>query len=159
MKRFLLATAALSAAAGGTAPAGADTLREALIATYQSNPTLNGQRQSLEATDATVAIARAAARPRIAASVGANPGLTRSGILNTGRSKGPTISGGIDLDLLLFSGGRVRNKLRQPGPASKPAAPRSGRSRGTSLPMRSPPTWTFCAIARSLLSVKIRHGY
>ena len=111
MRSFLLATAALSAAAAGTAPAGADTLREALIATHQSNPTLNAQRESLRAVDATVAIAHAAGRPQIAATIGANRDLTRSGILDTGRSMGPTLSGGVELDVPLFSGGRVRNSI------------------------------------------------
>ena len=41
--------------------ASADTLREALVSTYANNPTLTGQRESLRGTDATVAIARAAA--------------------------------------------------------------------------------------------------
>ena len=35
--------------------ASADTLREALVSTYQSNPTLMAQREALRATDASVA--------------------------------------------------------------------------------------------------------
>jgi outer membrane protein len=46
--------------------ASADTLREALVSAYQTNPTLTAQRQSLEATDAQVAIAKAAGRPQSA---------------------------------------------------------------------------------------------
>ena len=53
----LLTGSLIAALMAGTA--GADTLREALVSTYQTNPTLSGQRETLKATDASVAIARA----------------------------------------------------------------------------------------------------
>lgn len=109
--KHLLATSALGALVL-SAPAAADTLREALAATYRANPTLNAQRESLRATDTTVAIARAAGRPQVAATVGLNRDLTRSGVLDTGRSKGPVLSGGVDLSVPIFQGGRVRNSVR-----------------------------------------------
>jgi len=108
LKRILLATAAATLGAG---PALADTLRDALVSTYQANPTINAQREALQVTDATVAIARSQSRPQVAATVGLNRDLTRAGVLNTGRSKGPTVSGGLDLSLPLFQGGRVRNSV------------------------------------------------
>lgn len=108
--KTLLATVALAALVAAT-PAAADTLREALNSTYRSNPTLNAQRESLKVTDTSVAIARAAGRPQVAATVGLNRDLTRSGILDSGRSKGPVISGGVDLSLPLYQGGRVRNSI------------------------------------------------
>ncbi len=78
---------------------------------YQANPTLTAQREGLKATDATVAIARAAGRPQISATVGLNRDLTRSGLLDTG-AKGPTVSGGVDLSVPLFNGGSVlRNSI------------------------------------------------
>ncbi|MEO7654284.1 MAG: hypothetical protein ABIS23_01200, partial [Sphingomicrobium sp.] len=61
--------------------ASADTLREALVSAYRSNPTLTGEREGLKVDDAGVAIARAAGRPQISATVGLNRDLTRSGIL------------------------------------------------------------------------------
>ncbi|MEO6256481.1 MAG: TolC family protein, partial [Sphingomicrobium sp.] len=91
--------------------ASADTLREALVSTYASNPTLTGQRESLRATDANVAIARAAGRPQVSAAVGLNRDLTRSGILDTG-GKGPNASVGVDLSYPLFNGGSVRNSVK-----------------------------------------------
>ncbi len=97
---FLLAT-----------PAAADTLREALVAAYRTNPTLTGQRETLRASDAGVAIARAAGRPQISATVGLNRDLTRSGVLDVG-GKGPSVSGGLDLSYPLFNGGSVRNSVR-----------------------------------------------
>src|SRR3954470_5316448 len=92
--------------------ASADTLREALVSAYNSNPTLTAQRESLRATDATVAIARAAGRPQISATVGLNRDLTRRGILDTGGSLGPTLSAGADLSVPFYSGGAVKNSVR-----------------------------------------------
>ena len=91
--------------------ASADTLREALVSTYSSNPTISGQRQSLRGTDADVAIARAAGRPQLSGTVGLNQDLTRSGILDTG-GDGPDLSVGVDISYPLFNGGSVRNQIR-----------------------------------------------
>ncbi len=90
--------------------ASADTLRDALVSAYRTNPTLNAQRETLKVSDAQVAVARAAGRPQVSATVGINRDLTRSGILAVG-SKGPTVSGGVDLSLPLFNGGSVRNSI------------------------------------------------
>jgi outer membrane protein len=94
-----------------SAAAAADTLRDALAATYDTSPVLNAQREALKGTDATVALAGAQARPQIAATVGLNRDLTRSGVLVTSRTKGPVLSGGLDVNLPLFAGGRIRNSL------------------------------------------------
>src|SRR6476646_10059964 len=91
--------------------AAADTLRDALVSAYRTNPTLTAQRESLKATDATVAIAKAAGRPQVSATVGLNRDLSRSGILDTG-GKGPTLSAGVDLSYPLFNGGSVRNSVK-----------------------------------------------
>jgi outer membrane protein len=108
--RKKLATAAVIAALlSGTASA--DTLREALVSAYRSNPTLTAQREALKATDANVAIAKAAGRPQISATVGLNRDLTRSGILDVG-GKGPTLSVGADLSYPIFNGGATKNSVR-----------------------------------------------
>lgn len=108
IRHLLIASAAASLLAG---TASADTLRDALVSAYRTNPTLTGQRESLRGTDANVAIARAAGRPQISATVGVNRDLARSGILDNG-SKGPTLSAGVDLSVPLFNGGSVRNNIR-----------------------------------------------
>ncbi len=119
---WLLAGGALLAVLGaGTAAA--DTLREALVATYDTSPTLNAQREVLKGSDAAVALANAQARPQIAAQVGVNRDLTRSGVLVTNRSKGPILSGGLDVNLPLFAGGRIRNAM-----ASAKARVEAGRA-------------------------------
>ncbi|MEJ7776947.1 MAG: TolC family outer membrane protein [Sphingomicrobium sp.] len=99
----------IAALAAGTASA--DTLREALVSTYATNPTLTAQREALKVTDANVAIARAAGRPQISATTGLNRDLTRSGILDVG-GKGPDLTVGLDVSYPLFNGGSVRNSVR-----------------------------------------------
>jgi outer membrane protein len=106
-----LAIASLVAAFAATT-ANADTLREALVSTYQANPTLTAQRESLKATDAGVAIARSGGRPTITGTVGLTRDLTRSGRFDTGLSKGPFLVGGVDLNMPLFQGGTVRNDIK-----------------------------------------------
>jgi len=94
--------------------ASADTLREALNATYATNPTLNAQRESLKSTDATVAIARAGGRPTVTGTVGVNRNLTRSGVIaqTQGNDHNISLSGGADLNIPLFQGGSVRNSVQ-----------------------------------------------
>ena len=108
MTRHLAIASLIVALAAGTASA--DTLREALVSTYNANPTLTGQRETLKSTDAGVAIARAAGRPQVSATVGVTRDLTRSGRFDVG-SKGPFITGGVDLSYPLFQGGTVRNNV------------------------------------------------
>jgi len=94
---------------GGTASA--DTLREALVSAYHTNPTLTAQRETLRGTDATVAIAKAAGRPQVSANVGVNRAITQSGILVTA-GKGPNLSVEGTISYPLFNGGSVRNSVR-----------------------------------------------
>lgn len=102
------------AAALAAVPASADTLREALVSTYLTNPTLMAEREVLRATDANVAIARAAGRPQVTGVVGVNRNLTRSGVIaqTQGDDNNVSLSGGVDISLPLFSGGRIKNSVR-----------------------------------------------
>ena len=109
MTRHLAIASLIVALAAGTASA--VTLREALFSTYKANPTLTGQRETLKSSDAGVAIARAAGRPQVSATVGVTRDLTRSGRFDIGGSKGPFITGGVDLSYPLFQGGTVRNNV------------------------------------------------
>ena len=108
MIRNLAIASLLAALAAGAASA--DTLREALVSTYNANPTLTGQREALKSTDAGVAIARAASRPQVSATVGVTRDLTRSGRFDVG-GKGPFVTGSVDLSYPLFQGGTVRNNI------------------------------------------------
>jgi outer membrane protein len=110
MVRKFISASLVAALMAGTASA--DTLRDALVSSYNTNPTLTAQREALKATDATVAIAKAAGRPQISGTAALNRDLTRRGILNTGGSKGPTLSLGADLSVPLYTGGAVKNSVR-----------------------------------------------
>ena len=57
--------AALLAGAVAAAPASAETLRDALVKAYETNPTLAAQRATLRANDENVPIARAPALPQV----------------------------------------------------------------------------------------------
>jgi outer membrane protein len=104
-------TASLMAALmAGTA--GADTLREALVSAYKTNPTLTGQRESLKATDATVAIAKAAGRPQISGSVELGDNIRRSGVLELTGGTGPLVQASANVSVPLYSGGRVKNSVK-----------------------------------------------
>src|SRR3954447_14591817 len=108
LRKFISASLGAALLAG---TASADTLRDALVSAYNTNPTLTGQRETLKGTDATVAIAKAAGRPQVNATVGLNRTITQSGLLING-GKGPTVSAGVDLSYPLFSGGAVKNSVR-----------------------------------------------
>ena len=109
MLRKYISASLVAALMAGTASA--DTLRDALVSAYNTNPTLTGQRETLKATDATVAIAKAAGRPQVSATVGLNRTLTQSGLLING-GRGPTFSAGVDLSYPLFQGGAVKNSVK-----------------------------------------------
>ena len=108
IRNFVIATTAAALLAG---TASADTLRQALVSAYQTNPTLMGQRENLKGTDANVAIAKAAGRPQLSATAGLNRDLSRSGILKTPGGNGAQFSLGADLSVPVYSGGRVRNSI------------------------------------------------
>ena len=106
-RHLLIGSLTLALLAGS---ASADTLREALVSTYGSNPTITAQRELLRSTDANVAIARAAGRPTLGATLGVNRDLTQAGVFRRG-GKGPFLTGGVDLSLPIFNGGSVRNSI------------------------------------------------
>lgn len=106
MRGGLLAAAAVAAMVSGEA-ARADDLRQALIQTYNSNPTITAQRAQLRTLDEGVAVARAGLRPQLSGTVGVNQDL-----ISTGRGNGRNLSAGVDVSYPLFNAGRVRNQIR-----------------------------------------------
>jgi outer membrane protein len=106
MRGGIFAAAGLGALLmGGTADA--DTLREALVQTYDSNPTIMAQRANVRSIDEGIGIARALGRPQLSGSAGVNQNLTR-----TGGGNGRNLSAGVDVSYPLFNGGRVRNSVQ-----------------------------------------------
>ena len=112
MYRRLISATLVAALMTGTASA--DTLREALVSAYQTNPTLTAQRETLKATDANVAIAKAAGRPQVIGTLGLNRNLTRSGVIlqNQGNDHNISLSGEVQVAYPLFNGGAVKNSVR-----------------------------------------------
>ncbi len=96
------------------------SLREALVKTYATNPTLMAQRQSLRATDESVDIARAAGRPQVSATAGFNQDVVTTNIQG---ANGRDFSVGASVSLPLYLG--------RPGPQFGPRRqhPRRGRPR------------------------------
>jgi len=104
----LLAGGCLILAAG--APAQADTLRDALVAAYQSNPTLEAARAQQRATDEGVPIAKAAGRPTASVSGTYTEYLKQSE--NSFNAPSRVFSGGADLGVPIYSGGGVKNRIK-----------------------------------------------
>ena len=107
MRGGLMNVAGAAALLAGGGAAGAETLRGALVQTYQSNPTINAERARVRTLDESVAIARAQGRPQVSGTAGVNQDLTR-----TGGGNGRNLSAGVDVSYPLFTGGRVRNSVR-----------------------------------------------
>lgn len=105
---WAVAGAALAAALCAPA-ARADTLREAFVRAYATNPTLTGARAGLRATDEDVAIARAPGLPNANLSGSYNEYVKRSAINFTA----PVRSGGgsVTLNVPVYQGGAVRNSV------------------------------------------------
>ncbi|WP_232843113.1 TolC family outer membrane protein [Allopontixanthobacter confluentis] len=102
--------ALLASAASLAVPANADTLREALAATYVTNPTLQSARANQRATDETVAVEKAAGRPNASASGQYVEFIKQSSTSFTAPER--SIGAGLDLGVPIYSGGAVKNAIR-----------------------------------------------
>ena len=91
------------------APAATTTMREALIKTYNANPTIAAQRATVRSADEGVDIARSAGRPAVSATAGLNQDVVTANIPG---SNGRDLSLGASVSVPLYSGGRVRNSVR-----------------------------------------------
>lgn len=91
-------------------PVGADTLRDALVTAYQTNPTLESARAQQRATDEGVPIARAAGLPSASASGAYTEFLKQSE--NSFNAPSRTINASADLGVPIYSGGAVKNRVR-----------------------------------------------
>jgi TolC family type I secretion outer membrane protein len=100
-----LAGAALAALVGG-APAGAQTLQEALSEAYANNPTLQAQRAAVRATDEGVPQAKSGWRPSVQLT-GELSGLRDRSSLTTGRRESTRTTSNVQLSITqnLYDGG------------------------------------------------------
>jgi outer membrane protein len=119
-----LAAAMLGFLATGVCPiaARADTLEQALVEAYRSNPTLNAQRASVRATDEGVPQALSGYRPKISATVsGGEQSLssitkvttTTPSTYSTLSGYNSPVSGGVTVSQTLFNGFQTGNRTRQ----------------------------------------------
>lgn len=84
------------------------TLRDALVRTYDTNPTIMAQRQSLRATDENSALARSQGRP----TVSTDAGFTQDVVTRNLGANQRNFNVGANLRVPLYAGGRVRNSVR-----------------------------------------------
>lgn len=100
----------LAGAAALAAPAQADTLREALVEAYKTNPTLQTARANQRATDEGVPIAKASALPDLRATATHIEFLKASGNSFTAPERNLGVS--LDLGVPIYSGGAVKNSIK-----------------------------------------------
>jgi len=108
VRRSSAALAAIACAAA--APAGADTLKEALVRAYDTNPTLEGARANLRVVDENVVIQRAQGLPSITAS-GTYTEFLKQNAANF-IAPDRQLSASLDLGVPVFQGGAIRNGIR-----------------------------------------------
>jgi len=110
-QRIAFFAGAILLVAAGDVPAQADDLRGALLAAYNTNPTLQSARQTQRATDEGVPIARADGLPAAGVTAQETEYVKQSEILSaTGAQRFAAVSG--TLNVPLYSGGAVRNAIR-----------------------------------------------
>ena len=110
LAKTLAKMALLIGAAATAQPAMADTLREALAKAYVTNPTLEGARATLRATDETVPIQRAAGLPSVNTDANLTEFLRQPAASFIAPERALTANA--DLNIPLYQGGAVRNGIR-----------------------------------------------
>ncbi len=110
MRARRAAIAALLGSAMLAAPATAETLREALIGAYDTNPNLTAARENQRAINEGVPLAKAAGRPGVDATVAYNEFFPRSD--GTDFQPNRTLTVGPTLSVPLYAGGGIRNAVR-----------------------------------------------
>ncbi|HWW64002.1 MAG TPA: TolC family outer membrane protein [Sphingomonadaceae bacterium] len=101
--------AALAALLVGQA-ARADTLREAFIRVYTTNPSMTGARAGLRAIDENVPIARASGLPSVDATGSYNEFVKRSALNFTSPAR--SVGGELSVNVPIYQGGQVRNSVK-----------------------------------------------
>jgi outer membrane protein len=91
-------------------PLSAETLREALVKAYNTNPTLAAQRANVRANDENVPIARSQALPAVNLQSAYTENVVKSS--NSFVSPDRSATAGATLSVPLYAGGAVRNSVR-----------------------------------------------
>ena len=106
-KRLLIAVVLLATA---TTPLSAETLREALVKAYQTNPTLTGARAGQRATDEGVPLARARGLPGATSTVNYSEFLEQGA--NSFLSPKRAVQAGLNISVPIYQGGGVANAIK-----------------------------------------------
>lgn len=106
----ILLTGAAAVALVAASPASAETLRDALLEAYQSNPTLNAARAGQRANDENVPITLADGRPNVNVTGFYNENVRTSA--NSFTAPARNTGAQADVTLPIYQGGTVRNRIR-----------------------------------------------
>jgi outer membrane protein len=108
IRQFVLGGAALATVLAS--PAMADTLQQALLQAYKSNPTITGQRAGLRATDETVPLARAGGLPSASVDTTYTESVVKGANNYLEPSRSLTVAPQVTVPI--YSGGGVRNSIK-----------------------------------------------
>lgn len=106
-RNLMIGAAAMITMAG---PAQADSLRDALVSAYQTNPTLSGARAAQRAVDEGVPIAKADGLPNATSDFGFQENFLRNANSFTAPLRQSTAGGTFTVPI--YSGGAVKNAVR-----------------------------------------------
>ncbi|WEK45473.1 MAG: TolC family outer membrane protein [Candidatus Andeanibacterium colombiense] len=93
-------------------PVLADTLKDALVSAYNTNPTLQSARANQRATDESVPINRASGLPSLSANGSYTEQLKDSVPDLTDSTANRSVAAGLSLSVPIYSGGSVRNSVK-----------------------------------------------
>ncbi len=91
-------------------PAAADTLRDALVSAYETNPSLAAAREGQRATNEGVPLAKANGRPDVTVQPTYFENIMQDGGSSVTQARGVSVSGTISAPL--YAGGGIRNAVR-----------------------------------------------
>ncbi len=101
---------ALLASATVVAPASADTLRDALVSAYETNPSLTAAREGQKATNEGVPLAKANGRPDVTVQPTYFENIMQDSGSSVTQGRGVSVTGTVSAPL--YAGGGIRNAIR-----------------------------------------------
>ncbi|AUW60324.1 hypothetical protein C1T17_14185 [Sphingobium sp. SCG-1] len=110
VRRLALLGASAALAIAVSVPASGETLQQALLKAYQTNPTLTGARSNQRAVDENVPIQKAAGRPNLGASGSYSESILKPTISFTSPQR--TASANAQLTVPIYAGGAVKNGVQ-----------------------------------------------
>jgi outer membrane protein len=105
-----LTIAALLVSVSLAAPVNADTLRDALVSAYETNPSLTAAREGQKATNEGVPLAKANGRPDVTVQPTYFENIMQDGGSSVTQARGVSVSG--TLSAPLYAGGGIKNAIR-----------------------------------------------